>query len=149
MRSFLRLSMATLIAGFVVSSTQAQEVPIDKIPAAIMKTVKEKFPKAKIIKADKEVEDGKTVFELEMTEDGKSVDVNFTPEGKILVIEREIAAAKLPKAVSAAVTKKHPQGKITKVEEVTENDVVSYEVFVNDGGKDFELAFDADGKIKS
>ena len=148
MRSFLRLSMAALIAGFVVSSTQAQEVPIDKIPAAIMKTVKEKFPKAKIIKADKEV-DGKTVFELEMTEDGKSVDVNFTPEGKILVIEREIDAAKLPKAVSAAVTKKHPQGKITKVEEVTENDVVSYEVFVTDGGKDFELAIDADGKIKS
>lgn len=151
MRSFTRMAMAALVASFVVTSARAddEDVAIDKIPAAILKTVKAKFPTAKINKASKEVEEGKTVYELEMTDGGKSLDVNFTPEGKILVIEREIAVEKLPKVVSAAVAKKYPKGKITKAEEVTEGDEVSYEVMVKVGDKVRALEVEADGDIES
>ena len=114
MRSMLRFAIAGLMASFVVTASYAddEEIPVAKLPAAVLKAQKAKFPTATIKKAIKEVENGKTVYELEMTVDGQNVDANFSAEGKILSIEKEITADKLPKKVAEAVAKKYPKGKI-------------------------------------
>ncbi len=152
MRSMFQLAMASLAASFVVTASYAadDEIPVDKIPAAVVKTQKAKFPTAKIKKALKELDNGKTVYELEMTVDGQNVDVNFSEEGKILVVEREISADKLPKKVADGVAKTHPKGKITKVEEVTEGeeDEKAYEVTLDEDGKTLVVTFDDEGKIE-
>ena len=43
-----------------------EKIAVDKLPAAVKKAIKNKFPKAEIEKASKEVEDGKTTYEVEL-----------------------------------------------------------------------------------
>ena len=65
-------------------------------------------------------------------------------EGKILEVEKEIPADKLPKAVAKKLAAKYPGAKIEKVEEITkgEDGPVHYEVAIK-----AEVVFTAKGKV--
>jgi peptidyl-tRNA hydrolase len=135
---------------FFVFSAQADEtkIPLDQVPAAVKDAVKKKFPDAKMEEAEKEVKDGKTTFEVLITEGGKKITVSLKEDGAILEIEKEIAAKDLPEAVASAVKSKYPSGTVKKAEEVTVDQKVTYEVIVaQEGKKNREVALDKAGKI--
>jgi uncharacterized membrane protein YkoI len=135
--------------GLTIASARADEakIPLDKVPPAVLKAFKAKFPKNTIKAAIEEEEDGKTTYEIESTHDGLSVDAVLTPKGKFLAIEKELKTSDLPAAVAAAVKDKHPAGKVKKAEEVTEGDKHFYEVVVEEAGKTIEVSVDKNGKI--
>ena len=65
-------------------------VPIEKLPAPVLKTAQEKLPDVKFDTAWKEheEEDGEEVFEVRgKTKSGKTRDVKVTASGKVLEVD--------------------------------------------------------------
>jgi uncharacterized membrane protein YkoI len=141
------MALFGLSALVVAAGADEEKVPLEKVPAAIRKAVQGKFPKAQVTQAEKEVEDGKTIYEIGLEEDGHHIDVSATEDGTIVEIETEVAAQDLPRAVTDAVKAKYPKGTIKKAEEVVKGATTNYEVIVAEGSKSREVVLDRAGKI--
>jgi hypothetical protein len=138
------VSVLGLAVVMMPARADEEKVSVDKLPAAVKKALKRKFPKAEIEKATKEVEDGNTVYEVELEIKDRSVDVSLKADGTILEIEREVPADELPEAVRKKLAASYPKAKIEKAEEVTkgEDGPVRYEVAITT-----EVVLTANGKI--
>jgi len=137
----------------LVSAARADEekVPLKDVPRTVLDAVKARFPGAELTGAAKETEDGKTTYEVALKEKDRNVDVALTAEGKIVEIEREIAAGALPKAVAAAIEAKYPKATVKKAEEIVEFDggkeSRSYEVVLAVAKKTLEVKLSPEGKV--
>lgn len=142
-------ALAVLAAASFSPAARADEenVPLDKVPAAVMKAVKDKFPKAEIKEASKEVEDGVSKFEVALKDAGRNVDMTMKEDGTVLEVEKEIAEADLPKAVADAFKAKYPKGKLGMAEEVSKEGKTLYELHFKDGEKTKEAVYDPAGKL--
>src|SRR5262245_15948236 len=89
---------AGLLAAPAVAAQQQPKPATDKIPEAVMKTLKGKFPKADIHKWTKEHEDGAVVYDMEFTQDGRKFEADVTENGSIVNWEQEVTAKDLPDA---------------------------------------------------
>jgi uncharacterized membrane protein YkoI len=140
-----------LLVGIAAARADEKEekIPLSEVPKAVIDAVKAKFPGAKIEKAEKEVEDGKTYYELSLElNDDEDLEVKAKPDGTIVEIEKEIKAEDLPAAVTAALKDKYPGAKIKEAEEVTKGTTVSYEVqIVTADKKKLEVTLDKNGNI--
>jgi hypothetical protein len=137
-----------LLAFVAAIRADDEKVPLDKVPKAVMNAVKLKFPKAKIEEASKEVEGGKTIYEIGIEQDDHDITVSLKEDGTIVEIEKEIAEKDLPAAVTRTVKDKYPQGTFKRVEEVTVGQKVTFEVVVvQEGKKPREVVLDRSGKI--
>ena len=147
--TFCAAAMVGLGLSAGMSRADEKEVPLDKVPKAVMAAFKAKFPEVTINKAIEEVEDGKTTYELESTRPGGlSLDAVLKPDGTIVAVEKQIKPSELPAAVAPAVAAKFPKSEITKAEAVDSAGKVSYEVVVKKAdGKSATLIFDKDGKF--
>jgi hypothetical protein len=142
------MAVVVLLAGAAARADE-EKVPLDKLPKAVVDAVKEKFPKADLVSAEKEKEDGKTVYEVNIKDGKATIEVTVTPEGKIVLVEKEIAAGDLPKAVAEALEARYPKATIQKVEEICKDDkVTKYEaLIVTAEKKKLEVCFDPAGKF--
>jgi uncharacterized membrane protein YkoI len=154
MRALAILFGSAILCGLVVAGMPARadekNVPLDKVPKAVMDAVKSKYPDAKVRTAATEKEEGKTVYEISLTYKNHNYDVTFTPEGKIVDVEKEIDAKELPKVVAKALRTKYPKATFKIVEELSKGDdkVSGYEVLlVTAEKKTFEVELDTKGKI--
>jgi uncharacterized membrane protein YkoI len=153
MRAMLFLPAACLVAACFTTVLRADEekVPLDKLPDPIKASLKEKFPDAKLIGAEKEKMDKETVYEVELEYKGAKYDVTFKADGSIVSSEKTIAVKDLPKAVVAALEGKYPKATINSAEEVTKGKdlkELSYEVVITTADKKkFEIELDPMGKI--
>lgn len=141
-------------AGAVTSPAQAWEekkIELDALPGKVKAAAKRAFPEAKLVGAVKEVDDDdkdEILYILELSADGKTIEVAVDDDGDIEAVEKEIDAADLPKAVTRAAAQRFPNGKIAKVEEVSDaDDAVVYELEIKDGGKRIEVVMSPNGKI--
>ncbi|HNX36320.1 MAG TPA: hypothetical protein PKM57_16985 [Kiritimatiellia bacterium] len=66
-----------------------QEVELKDCPAAVQKTIKEKAGDAAIQEIEKEDEDGKTVYDVEIKKDGKEREFSVAADGKFLGWEED------------------------------------------------------------
>jgi hypothetical protein len=130
-----------------------EKVPLDKVPRAVLDAVKKRFPDAEVKGAEKETEDGKTVYEIAIKNKGQNIEVTLTPEGTLTEIEKQIEAKDLPKAVSEALDKKYPKATFKTIEEVIKvkdgkENLEYYEVLlVTAEKKKFEVSVSPEGKI--
>ena len=125
---------------------QEQAVARKDVPAPVLAAFQKAYPKANIIGFSKEVDERKTVYEVESTEGKTHRDVTYTGDGKMVSLEESMDINEMPAAVKQAVDKKFPGGKITKSEKVTKGAVVAYEFEIEYKGKTVEIVFDAQGK---
>jgi uncharacterized membrane protein YkoI len=143
------LGLSTFLAGV---RADEEKIPLKDVPKAVLDAVKAKFPAGEIKSAEKEVEDGKTTYEIALKDKGHALEVSLKADGSILEIEKKIAAKDLPKAVAAAVEAKYPKATIKKAEEIVEfkkgKEEKCYEVVVTEAGKkSVEVKLSADGKV--
>jgi uncharacterized membrane protein YkoI len=96
----------------------AEKIPVDKIPKAVMDAIKGRFPDAEITSAEKETEDGKVVYDIELKSKGKKYEMDIQEDGTIIEIEKEVAAKDLPEAVTKAIEAKYPRSKLVEIMEV-------------------------------
>src|SRR5207302_340764 len=118
--------------GFLTMTIQAEEVALDKLPKAVVDSLKARFPGCEITKALSETEDNKLVYEVSLKHKGANYDIIVTPEGKINIVEKAIDAKDLPKPVTDALNKKYPKAKINLAEELSDGTgkITSYEVHI-------------------
>jgi len=151
MRSTIKAgaAVALAMAGWAAGARAHEEkIALDKVPAAVMKAAKARFPGAEIKGAEKEVEDGKTTYEIGLVHEGHKIDVVITPEGTVKAVETTIEATDLPAAVTAAITAKYPQAAVKKAERIEEDGKTTYEVKLMPAkGKAVEVLMDSKGKV--
>jgi uncharacterized membrane protein YkoI len=134
-----------------VAGADEEKIPLDKVPARVLEAVKAKYPKAEILGAEKEEENGKTIYEFGLKQGDKKWEASFTSDAKLVELEELIKEGDVPTTVKAAAAKKYPNAKASSIEKVTkyEGDAakVFYEFVVEtDKGKK-EVVFDAAGKF--
>ncbi len=148
LRMLVSVTACGLLALPADGRADEEKVPLEKVPAAVIKAVKDKFPGAKIKEAEKEEEDGQTLYELELTYEGHKYDVTAKADGTITEIEKQIKPADLPQAVSQALKAKYPKAEIEKAEEVTKGAKKTYKVIVVTATKKtLEVVLDPSGNI--
>jgi hypothetical protein len=150
-----QLVAAAVLALNGLSDVRADEekVPINQLPEAVLKAVRDRFPNAQVVDASKETEEGKTEYEVGLKDGGKKLDVMLTPEGGITAIEKTIPVKGLPEAVKLAIGKKYPDAPLKRTEEIIkvkdgQEKLDGYEVVVETSDKKrVELNVGPDGTI--
>jgi len=108
LRMFSRIAMGLVVAGAFQMTAWAGEnatinglsrsgaavafqenVPINRLPSPVTAAIKNRFPKSELLRAEKDLENGKVIYEVKVRSDGQNYDIDVTPSGKILKIDRE------------------------------------------------------------
>jgi hypothetical protein len=137
-RLFATVCLALLCASPVVIAREAARV--DKLPDKVLQALHARFPKAEIHKWTREKEDGRILFDIEFTQEGRKLEADIAVEGTIVNWEQEIPSAELPAAVRTAVEKRYPGADLRQAMAMTA---------VKDGGEKlegYEILLQADGK---
>lgn len=76
-------------SGASVAFQENDNVPINQLPSPVTAAIKNRFPKSELLWAEKDWEDGNLRYEVKVRSKGQVYDVDVTPSGKILKIERD------------------------------------------------------------
>jgi len=148
MRIFLAVVFAwsALLAETVPAQNSETKVNLEGLPPAVQQAVKAQSQGATLRGVAKEVKDGVTLYEAEMTVHGRTKDIIFDAQGKILTVEEQTTLNKIPAAARAAIQKAVGAGKLVLVEKVTRGEKTFYEGHITQGLKASEVIVDANGK---
>lgn len=119
----MRICLTAIVVGaFLMVSEVARsdesKVPASEVPKSGLDAVKAMFPQAKLVGTAKETEDGKTVFEVTLKQESRTIDVTVGTDGKIQVVEKQITEKDLPAAVKKGLDAKYPNATYKIVEQV-------------------------------
>jgi uncharacterized membrane protein YkoI len=134
----------TLACGALCAADQ--KIKLQDMPPAVQQAVKAQSKGATVRGYAKEVEDGTTSYEAELTVKGRAKDISFGADGKVLAIEETVTLASIPTPARAAIHKIAGAGKVNKVESVAEKGTTNYEAAITKGGKRSEVKVNAEGK---
>src|SRR5581483_11000069 len=84
------LLMAVVLVFALAASAQEKKIKKSDLPAAVQKTADEQSKGATVKGYNSEVEDGKTIYEVELTVNGHSRDVSISPAGEVVELEEEV-----------------------------------------------------------
>lgn len=163
--------MAILLCPGVRADDGEEAVAIDKLPKAVVDSIRKMFPDAELTKATKEVvkeeeedndddddkaadtkddgkeedkdeqEESKVVYEVTLSQKGHVIDATVEEDGEIEEVERSIDLKELPKIVTDALARKFPKSTLKSAEAIYE---------VEDGEMELEgyevILTSADGK---
>jgi uncharacterized membrane protein YkoI len=142
------LLLVTALVAMLAVGVFAQEtiIQMKDLPKAVRAAAEQERAKGATLNGfNREVEGGKTFYEVETVLNGRTRDLLFDSVGTVVEVEQEIANDAVPPAAMKALM---ARGKVTKVEMVTKGkSVVAYESTVKTKtGKNVEVAVDAGGK---
>ena len=132
MRRLMGVLCLAAVAGLLTAATlssaddkkddkkeeKAEKIAPDKLPQKIKDAIEGRFPKAEITSAEKEKEDGKIVYDIELKHEGRKYEMDILEDGTIIEIEKEVKLKDLPAAVADALKAKFPDATIKEVMEV-------------------------------
>lgn len=136
-----------------MAAAQDKKPDLDKIPKAVMDSLKMRFPRAEIRKCTMEKEADKIVYDIEFTQGAQKFEADIFEDGTIHNWEKEIAAKDVPAAVKAAVDKKYPKAAWKEIMQITEvkngkEMLEGYEIVLETADKkEVEVTVAPDGKI--
>lgn len=146
----IRLSIASVVIGLATCSlavSQEKKIKREQLPPAVEKTVARESQGATINGFATEIENGKRLYEVELTVDGHSKDISMDKDGNIVEVEQEVAMDSLPTAVQEELRKRAGTGTIGKIESLTKNGkLVAYEAHVKTGTKRSEIQVGPNGE---
>jgi uncharacterized membrane protein YkoI len=140
--------VTSFVTGVLIAGSMAAaetKVKMQELPPAVQKSVQEQTKGAKLVGLSKETEKGKTVYEVETTNGGRTRDLTLDETGAVVEVEQEVTLDSLPAPAKAAIEKKAAGGTIKKVESLTKGGTVTYEAAIVKGGKTSEIQVAADG----
>jgi uncharacterized membrane protein YkoI len=144
------LMISFLVIGLVtVATARAQEKKITRaeLPPAVEKTVAEQSKGGTIRGFSTEVEDGKRLYEVELTVEGHGKDISMDEQGNVVEVEEELSMDTLPPSVRKGLTEAAGGGTIFEIESITKHGkLVAYEAEVRTAAKKSEIQVGPDGK---
>lgn len=148
MRILLAAVVASGLLGAQPVSAQAPEkkLTLQDLPPAVQAAVKAQSQGGTVRGLSKEMQDGATVYEAELTVEGRTKDVIIDAEGKVLTVEDQTTLDAIPAPARAAIQKAVGTGKLVLVEKVTKGQTTFYEGHVTHGTKTSEVVVDGEGK---
>jgi len=149
MKICYRITLGIFVLAIAFANVLASEkaVTMKDLPAAVQRTVQEQSQGATIRGLSKEVEGGKTTYEVEMKVNGHGKDVTMDASGAVIDVEEEVALDSIPGAARAAIKKAAGSGQITKVEKVSGGKETAYEAGLRKNGKRSEVRVSEDGRL--
>jgi uncharacterized membrane protein YkoI len=97
---------------------KATKITLEKAPKAVRDAIKGRFPGAEVSSIEKETENGKVVYDVELKQKGRKYEMDIQEDGTVIEIEKEIALKDVPEAVLQAVNAKFPKAAIKEIMEV-------------------------------
>ena len=107
---------ATLVAKGAPAQSAAPSTPAPTpvpLPPRIRAAFTKAYPDAIVKHVIHETQDGQEQYEIESVDHGMALDVTYKPDGSVIVIEQEVAAADVPAAVTTAITTRYPSATLT------------------------------------
>jgi hypothetical protein len=172
---------ATLAAGIVLIARaedkekegDEQEIKLAEAPQAAQDALAKEAKGAKIETVDKETRDGKTVYEADLTIDGKNHEIVVDADGKLISNkldeeegekgekgemkkgekeedekdEVKVPLDQVPAAVKATFARESDGAEVKEVEKETEDGKAAYETKVSIKGKEYEIKVAEDGTL--
>ncbi len=144
MKAYLSVLSAAMMISLVAAAAETKVARKD-LPAPVQKAVQEQSKGAMVRGFTKEVDNGKTEYEAELTVNGHGKDISFDSAGNVVSVEEEVKLESLPTAARTAIQKAAKGGTLRKVESVTEDGKSFYEASIRKGGKSSEVQVDKNG----
>jgi len=136
MKKFLFVALAVILT----TSSFGQKTSKDNVPQSVQDALKKSFPTAQVEKWEKENQN----FEAEFDFNKEEMSALFSPEGKLIETEVDIAIGDLPTPIVNYVSKNLSGKKIKEASKITNSaGNVSFEAEVD--GKDY--IFDSSGNL--
>ena len=140
--------LALLICATVAAGAQGeQKTKVKDLPAAVTAAFQRAYPNAKIKGSSKEVENGKTLYEVESVDGRINRDLLYNEDGTCAEIEETVPVKALPSEVADALKKNFPKGKVMKSEKLTKGETIQYEMVIKSGKEQHEVVFDTKGAV--
>ena len=158
-------------AGFAVlmmclictaAPAQSTELKLSDCPTAVQKTLKQEANGAKIDEVEKEIEDGETTYEADVTIDEKEYEITVAADGTLLEKaladsddeddgdeddEVEIKLSDCPAVVQKTLKREAHGAEIDAVDKSVKDGKAFYEVDVKIDGKNYEIRVSEEGTL--
>lgn len=142
------LLISSVVLGQPANAKKGEKGSV-QAPKAVLTAFHKTYPKAVIRDISKEVNEGKTYFEIESTDGSQRRDLLYLADGTVFEVEEAWDIGALPKEITATINSKFPHGKLKKAEKITRGSTVQYEVLLENDEENLEVLFDSKGKITS
>src|SRR5262249_15164221 len=137
----------------VAGVAAAGEKKIDRaaVPKPVLGAIEKHFPSAKQLGFEREDEKGKIIFEARLQDGARRLDVDISPDGKLMAVEETIRYDAAPEAVRKSVAaSKYAKFNVVRAEKVQEYKdekvaATNYELLVSAKDKRVELVLDETG----
>jgi len=150
------LALATLAAiALGTASTFAGDekdevITLDKVPAAVHKTLAEYAQDSEVKKVEITEQDDKKVYEFDIEQGTKKFELTLSKKGKFVGKEEDIQLTDMPEAAQTALKAQAEGGKLSDFEKAEDaHHKITYEGVIEKNGKKVEVTVDAVGKVVS
>ena len=140
-----KMILSACILALTMTGAFAQHMPQSQVPAVVVNSFQQKFPKAKGV--DWELKAGLYEAEFETGLFGTDHEVWIQNNGRIVRHKEEIAKNDLPKGVIAKVKKDFPGYRIEDVKKIAEEQKVTYAFEVKNGADEWKLVVDPQANV--
>ena len=137
-RTFSVIASCLLV---LLGGANAQETKLDfkDLSPAVQDAARAQSQGATVRGYSKEIEKGKTEYEVQLVVDRKKRDVSIDPNGKVIETEQEVAFESVPEKAQDAIKRGSGGARIEKVEQVKSDHATVYEALVRQNGKKHEI----------
>jgi len=146
----IRSTVVVTMIAFATSLTvvaQEKQIRRQQLPPAVETTVARESQGATINGFASETENGKRLYEVELSVDGHSKDITMDGDGNILEIEEQVTMNSLPATVQEGLRAAAGKGSIARIEALTKSGkLVAYEALVKSRSKHYEIQVGPNGE---
>ncbi len=136
----LKIVMLLLFATSLVS---AQDLKLNEVPEAVKAAFAKENLKGTAIEWERDMENYKVEFDVGLMEH----EIWYTPSGTVIKKEQDITETDLPANVRKEIQAKYAKYRVDDVEMKWQDNQTTYKVELEKGKEDWEVVFDANGKI--
>ena len=96
----------------------SQNIELAQVTPEAKKVLETRFPEATITEVESEYAWGLKVYEAELKQGDREMDVKLSLDGKIIEVETQVSLSEVPKAAAETITEAAKGGEVTKIEKV-------------------------------
>lgn len=128
---------------FVASIAVAQDLKPSEVPEAVKNVFTKENTSATDIEWERDMDNYKVEFDMGRMEH----EIWYTADGNIIKRENDIPQSDLPQAIRDIIESNYPGYRLDDIEMTWQDDATTYKVELEKGKEEWEVVFDADGKI--
>lgn len=146
-KRFICLLLSILVIS-ISNNSFAGRVSKSSIPKAIIASFEKEYPKAKKVHYVKEIEGGKTIFQIDFIMDNKELEALYNNDGTMIQLEEELKTKDIPADLLKVIKEEYPKSKVLEASKIYKGGKFSgYSIEIKTGGKSIEIEFDSSNKI--